>query len=81
MANKFYKVHLLFPKTQLTFTIFYFYNIYLFSDIWVLATDYDTYALLYSCENVGTEYRRGKYLHNKKNEKNYKVCYKKLVLK
>ncbi|XP_075983119.1 uncharacterized protein LOC142981240 isoform X2 [Anticarsia gemmatalis] len=27
-------------------------------DIWVLATDYETYALLYSCENIDSEYRR-----------------------
>ncbi|KAJ2953455.1 hypothetical protein O0L34_g1049 [Tuta absoluta] len=28
------------------------------TDVWVLATDYKTYALLYSCENVDDEYRR-----------------------
>ncbi|KAI5642834.1 lipocalin / cytosolic fatty-acid binding protein family domain-containing protein [Phthorimaea operculella] len=28
------------------------------ADVWVLATDYTTYALLYSCENVDDEYRR-----------------------
>ncbi|XP_068619407.1 uncharacterized protein [Battus philenor] len=27
-------------------------------DIWVLATDYETYSLLYSCENIDTEHRR-----------------------
>ncbi|KPI92172.1 Apolipoprotein D [Papilio xuthus] len=27
-------------------------------DMWVLATDYETYSLLYSCENVNQEYRR-----------------------
>ncbi|CAH2094770.1 unnamed protein product [Euphydryas editha] len=27
-------------------------------DVWVLATDYETYALLYSCENVDEQYRR-----------------------
>ncbi|CAG5005077.1 unnamed protein product [Parnassius apollo] len=27
-------------------------------DIWVLATDYETYSLLYSCENINEEYRR-----------------------
>ncbi|XP_046971596.1 uncharacterized protein LOC124538552 isoform X2 [Vanessa cardui] len=27
-------------------------------DMWVLATDYDTYSLLYSCENVDSQYRR-----------------------
>ncbi|XP_045453252.1 uncharacterized protein LOC123662453 [Melitaea cinxia] len=28
------------------------------TDVWVLATDYETYALLYSCENDTDEYRR-----------------------
>ncbi|XP_050354414.1 LOW QUALITY PROTEIN: uncharacterized protein LOC126776158 [Nymphalis io] len=27
-------------------------------DMWVLATDYETYSLLYSCENVDSQYRR-----------------------
>ncbi|CAH2044979.1 unnamed protein product, partial [Iphiclides podalirius] len=27
-------------------------------DTWVLATDYETYSLLYSCENINNEYRR-----------------------
>ncbi|XP_013135715.1 PREDICTED: uncharacterized protein LOC106101136 [Papilio polytes] len=27
-------------------------------DMWVLATDYETYSLLYSCENINAEYRR-----------------------
>ncbi|KPJ13950.1 Apolipoprotein D [Papilio machaon] len=27
-------------------------------DMWVLATDYETYSLLYSCENINQEYRR-----------------------
>ncbi|XP_038206910.1 uncharacterized protein LOC119828739 [Zerene cesonia] len=27
-------------------------------DIWVLATDYETYSLLYSCENINADYKR-----------------------
>lgn len=27
-------------------------------DMWILATDYETYSLMYSCENIDKEYRR-----------------------
>lgn len=28
---------------------------------WVLDTDYTSYALVYSCQNINAEYRRGEY--------------------